>query len=100
MLHRTAVTSSRGIDVRIENKVVFRLTMTRGGGGGDRGSVFDVGALQGDGRTGVRLSVGSEFLIFKHVHTPSGAHQASTATATGVFPSCKAAGTCQPHTSI
>jgi len=37
MLHRTAVTSSRGIDVRIENKVVFRLTMTRGGGGGGPG---------------------------------------------------------------
>ena len=34
------------------------------GEGGSRGSVVDVGALQRDGRTGVRLSVGREFLIF------------------------------------
>jgi hypothetical protein len=76
-----------------ETKLFSGRTMTRGGGGGRRGRGVDVGAgaLQRDGRNGVRLSVG-KFLIFKHVQTPSGAHPAPTAMATGFFLRCKAAG--------
>ena len=86
------VASTLGIDVRIGNEIVFKpYHDTREGG--RRGSVVVVGALQRDGRNGVRLSVGGEFLIFKHVQTPSEAHPASTAVATGSFLRCKAAGT-------